>query len=109
MGGNMEPIHLLMHVIGGIHVNVIGMNGWTPAFSCFLLPRLLLLTHFTQASFYYRPRSEGDSVLGSIRLSVRRSVSTMSNNHHYQSKVIICVSVISGRLRIIMRMRSIGF
>ncbi len=33
----------------------------------------------------------------------------MSNNHHNQSKVIVCVSVISGRLRIIARMRSIGF
>ena len=32
----------------------------------------------------------------------------MSNNHHYQSKVIVCVSVISGRLQIIVRMRSIG-
>ena len=31
------------------------------------------------------------------------------NNHHYQHKVNICVSVISGRLRIITRMRSIGF
>ena len=33
----------------------------------------------------------------------------MSSNHHYQSKVIVGVSVISGRLRIIARMRSIGF
>ncbi len=32
-----------------------------------------------------------------------------SKNHHYQSKVIVCVSVISGRLQIIARMRSIGF
>ncbi len=32
-----------------------------------------------------------------------------SINHHYQSKVIVCVSVISGRLRIIAQMRSIGF
>ncbi len=31
------------------------------------------------------------------------------NNHHYQSKVIVCVSVISRRLRIVARMRSIGF
>ncbi len=32
-----------------------------------------------------------------------------SNNHHYQSKVIDCVSVISQHLQIIVRMRSIGF
>ncbi len=28
---------------------------------------------------------------------------------HYQSKVFVCVSVISGHMRIIKRMRSIGF
>ncbi len=33
----------------------------------------------------------------------------ISNNHHYQSKLIVCVSVISGRLWIITWMRSIGF
>ncbi len=33
----------------------------------------------------------------------------MSNNYHYQSKVIVYVSVISGRLRIITWMWSIGF
>ncbi len=33
----------------------------------------------------------------------------MSNNHHYQSKVIVCMSVISGHLRVTMRMWSIGF
>ncbi len=32
-----------------------------------------------------------------------------SNNHHYQLKVIVGVSVISGRVRIIAQMRSIGF
>ena len=32
-----------------------------------------------------------------------------SNRRHYQSKVIVCVSVISGRLRVIARMQSIGF
>ena len=32
-----------------------------------------------------------------------------SHNHHYQSKVIVCVSVIGGRRQIIARMWSIGF
>ncbi len=32
-----------------------------------------------------------------------------SNNHHYQSKVIVCVSVMIGRMQIIARMRSMGF
>ncbi len=32
-----------------------------------------------------------------------------SNKRHYQSKVFVCVSVISRRMRIIARMRSIGF
>ncbi len=57
----------------------------------------------------YRPRSlakQGDNVLGSVRPSVRPAVdirglallsAAMSNNHHYQSKVIVCVSVISDR------------
>ncbi len=31
-----------------------------------------------------------------------------SNKSHYQFKVFVCVSVISGRMRIIARMRSIG-
>ncbi len=32
-----------------------------------------------------------------------------AKNSHYQSKVFVCVSVISGRVRIIARRRSIGF
>ncbi len=32
-----------------------------------------------------------------------------SNRNHYQSNVFVCVSVISWRMRIIARMRSIGF
>ncbi len=32
-----------------------------------------------------------------------------SNKSHYQSKVFVCVSVISGRMQIIAQMRSIGF
>ncbi len=56
----------------------------------------------------YRPRSEGDNVLGSVRPSVF-SLTVKSNKNHYQSKVFVCVSIISGRMRIIARMRSIGF
>ncbi len=71
---------------------------------------------------------QGDNRIGSVPLSVRPSVcpsvnaltaepfrgsalpsAAMSNNHHYQCKVIVCVSVISGHLRIIARMRLIGF
>ena len=32
-----------------------------------------------------------------------------SNKNHYQSKVFICVPIISGHIRMIARMRSIGF
>ncbi len=32
-----------------------------------------------------------------------------SNKSHYQLTVFVCVSVISGRMQIITRMRSIGF
>ncbi len=32
-----------------------------------------------------------------------------SNRSHYQSKVFVCVSIISRRMPIIARMRSIGF
>ncbi len=32
-----------------------------------------------------------------------------SYNHHYQSEAIVFVSVIKGRMRIILRMRLIGF
>ncbi len=35
--------------------------------------------------------------------------SAKSNPHHYQSKVIVCVSVISGHMWIIMRRQSISF
>ncbi len=34
---------------------------------------------------------------------------TKSNKSHYQHEVFVCVSVISWRMRIIARMRSIGF
>ncbi len=68
----------------------------------------------------YRPRSEGDNALGSVRLfvclSVRLSVLSCLNRStydldiwYYQSKVFVCVSIISRRMRIIARKRSIGF
>ncbi len=67
----------------------------------------------------YRPRSEGDNALGSVRPSVRPSVcpsvrlsvcalTAKSIRSDYQSKVFVCVSVIRGHIRIIARMRSIG-
>ena len=47
-------------------------------------------------------------LVASLRLSV--CLSALSRlNHHYQSKVIVCVSVISWRLQIIVQMGSIGF
>ncbi len=59
--------------------------------------------------FYYRPRSEGDNVLGSVRPSVRPSVSALTaepsilgarlcqvqqraKRSYYQPKVFVCVS-----------------
>ncbi len=89
----------------------------------------------------YRPRSKGDNVLGSVRLSMdtlmaepfdevmgqgqkSRSIvwcaavdirssalpsAVKSNKRHYQSKVFVCVSIISWHMLIIARMRSIGF
>ena len=65
-------------------------------------------------NFIYRPRSEGNNALGSVRLSVRPSVrlfvcdlmaAAKSNKSHYQSKVFVCVFVIRGR---IAQTRSIG-
>ena len=41
---------------------------------------------------------------GSALPSAAKSITS-----HYQYKVFVCVSVISGRMRIIARMRSIGF
>ncbi len=57
---------------------------------------------------------QGDNVLGSVRLSVRLScrqstISEKSNNPHYQSKVFVCVPVISWYLRTIVQMWSTGF
>ncbi len=43
-----------------------------------------------------------------IRGSALSSV-VKSNKSYYQSKVFVCVSVISGHMRIIARMRSVSF
>ena len=53
----------------------------------------------------------GDNVLDSICPSVHPfdCLCAKSNKSHYQSKVFVCGSVISGRMRIIAQMRSIGF
>ncbi len=53
---------------------------------------------------HYRLRSEGDNVLGSVRPSVSLSVC----GHSHGLKLFVCVSVISGHMRIIARMRLIG-
>ena len=57
---------------------------------------------------YYRPRSgEIIELVASVRLSVCR-VQQRAKRSHYQSKVIVCVSVISRRVRLIAWMRLIG-
>ena len=48
-------------------------------------------------------RSGSRSILGAQLCRVQQ------NRSHYQSKVIVCMSVISRRVRLIARMRSIGF
>ncbi len=55
-------------------------------------------------------------LVASVRLSVRLCPLSRLNRftydldkNHYQSKVFVCVSIISGRMRIIKRMWSIGF
>ncbi len=76
---------------------------------------------------HYRPRSEGDNTLSSVRPSIHLSVcpfvcalmaepvdleplssAAKSNKSHYQCKVFVCVSVSSGRIRIIAQTRSFG-
>ena len=74
--------------------------------------------HTVRCTTFYRPRSEGDNALGSVRPSVRPSVrlsrgsalpsAVKSNRSHCQSKVLVCVSILSRRMRLIARMRSIG-
>ncbi len=48
---------------------------------------------------------QGDYRIGSVRPSVCLGVPRA----HYQSKVAVCVSIISQRMRIIARRRSISF
>ncbi len=55
-----------------------------------------------------RPRSDFWRVAVDIRGSALPSAAK-SNKSHSQSKEFVCVSVIRGHLRIIARMRSIGF
>ncbi len=71
-----------------------------------------------QSVFIDREAREIMYLVASVRPSVRPSVrlwgsallsAVKSNRSHYQSKVFVCVSIISRRMRIIARMRSIGF
>ncbi len=55
-----------------------------------------------------RPRSNLWRAAFDIRGLALQSAAK-SNKSHYPSKVFVCVSVISGRMWIIARMRSIGF
>ena len=84
---------------------------------------------FPSSSGFLSTAKEIMYLVASVRLSVRPSVTTLpaepldlrhirgsaspsaakSSNHHYQSKVIVCVLVIVRRMQIIARMRSIGF
>ena len=73
------------------------------------MPRSVFLHHCYIA---LRPRSKSWVKVFRAAVDIRGSAlpsAAMSNSHHYQSKVIVCVSVISWRLRIVARMRSIGF
>ncbi len=62
--------------------------------------------HWPIVYFYYRPRSgEIMHLVASVRLCVCLFGFTQGT---LTFKVFVCVSVISGRMRIIARMRSIG-
>ncbi len=57
-------------------------------------------------------RSKVKAILWRAAVDIRGSAlpsAVKSNESHYQSKVFVCVSVISWRMRIIAWMRSIGF
>ncbi len=60
-----------------------------------------------------RPTSHGSrSIFWRAAVDIRGSAlpsAAKGNKSHYQSKVFVCVSVISRHMRIIARMRSIGF
>ncbi len=69
--------------------------------------KLLFLSASTNSIFIDREAREIVYLVASVRLSV--CVLSCLKKSHYQSKVFVCVSVISGRMRIIARMRSISF
>ncbi len=48
------------------------------------------------------------SVCLSVRLCALSQLNRLTYDLHYQFKVFVCVSIISGRMRITARMRSIG-
>ncbi len=54
------------------------------------------------SAFFYRPRSEGDNVLGSVRPSVRPSVRLDVRLSTRAITILRCMQIIA-------RMRSIGF
>ncbi len=57
-------------------------------------------------------RSKVNALLWRAAVDIRGSAlpsAVKSNRSHYQSKVFVCVSIISRRMRIIAQMRSIGF
>ncbi len=52
------------------------------------------------------------SVFWRVAVDIRGSAlpsAVKCNRKYYQSKVFVCASIISGHMRIIARMRSIGF
>ncbi len=59
----------------------------------------------------FKVKGQGQ-ISGAHSVDIRGSAlpsAAKSNKSHYQSKVFVSLSVISGRMRIIMQMRSIGF
>ncbi len=73
------------------------------------------LLHFFKVKSQGRVKGQGQrswSNFWCAAVDIRGSAlprAVKGNNHHYQSKVIFRVSVISGRLPIIVWMQSIGF
>ena len=67
----------------------------------------MLSSKYLRSLLFYRPRSEGDNVIGSVRPSVRPSVCVFAET--ITSLRYLSVSVNVGRVRLISRMRSIGF
>ena len=77
------------------------------------MPEIVFLHHFH--CFKVKVKGQGQRSRSNFwceAVDIRGSAlpsAAKSSNHHYQSKVIVCVSVISERMRIIARMRSISF